>query len=112
VTGRRRVVFTGVGPVTPIGIGREPFWEAALSGTDASHEVRGFDTSLHKVHRACEVRDFNPPEVEGKPGRASTLAIAAADLALRDAGLKPPLGRAGVDGRRDSGPRKTQSHPA
>jgi len=96
VTGRRRVVITGLGPVTPIGIGREPFWTAALSGTDASGEVRGFDTSLYKVHRACEIREFDPPEVEGKPGRASTLAVAAADLALRDAGLEPPLERAGV----------------
>jgi 3-oxoacyl-[acyl-carrier-protein] synthase II len=90
------VVVTGVGPVTPIGIGRESFWAAALSGTDASDEIRAFDTSLYKVHRACEVRDFDPPEVEGKPGRASTLAVAAADLALRDAGLAPPLERAGV----------------
>ena len=50
---KNRVVVTGVGPVTPIGSGRENFWNAALAGTDGSGEVQKFDTSIYRFHRAC-----------------------------------------------------------
>src|SRR5262249_49372363 len=53
-----RVVVTGVGVITPIGIGRQRFWSAVLAGTSAVAEVTSFDTSRYKVHRGCEVRDF------------------------------------------------------
>jgi len=92
----RRVVVTGLGLVTSVGIGRDAFWTAILAGTDGSDEVRTFDTSRYKVHRACEVKDLIPPKLESDPGPASVLAAAAAELALRDAGLDPPLGDAGL----------------
>src|SRR5262245_8766106 len=91
-SGAGRVVVTGVGMVTPIGTGRERFWPAALSGACGATEIARFDTARYKVHRGCEVHDFDFAAVAGGPppagmGRASQLAIAATHLALADAGL-------------------------
>ncbi len=88
----RRVVVTGVGMVTPIGTGRERFWSAVRAGTSGVTEITRFDTSRYKVHRGCEVQDFDFEEIVGAPspagmGRASQLAIAATHLALADAAL-------------------------
>jgi len=87
-----RVVVTGVGMITPIGIGRERFWSAAQSGASGVTEIARFDTSRYKVHRGCEVHDFDFERVVGAPppagmGRASQLAVAATHLAFADAGL-------------------------
>ena len=93
---KRRVVVTGVGPVTPIGSGKEKFWNAAVGGADGSAEVGKFDTSMYKFHRACEVKEFSSNGLEGEAGPASRLAIAATELALQDAGLGTPVGNAGL----------------
>jgi 3-oxoacyl-[acyl-carrier-protein] synthase II len=87
-----RVVVTGVGMVTPVGTGRDRFWSAVRSGTSGVREITRFDTSRYKVHRGCEVPDFDFEKVVGAPppagmGRASQLAIAGTHLALADAGL-------------------------
>jgi 3-oxoacyl-[acyl-carrier-protein] synthase II len=92
----RRTVVTGLGPVTPIGIGRDAFWNAVVAGVDGSDEVRRFDTSMYKVHRACEVKDLVAPRLAGDPGPASILAAAATQLAIEDAGLDAPPGEAGL----------------
>jgi 3-oxoacyl-[acyl-carrier-protein] synthase II len=89
----RRVVITGLGVVTPVGVGRGPFWEAILAGRHGFAPVRSFDTSALPVHLGAEVgEDFQPEDHvrtldPGSVGRASQLAIAAARLALADAGL-------------------------
>lgn len=90
----RRVVVTGIGVVTPIGTGREAFWEALLAGRSGFAPVATFDTSRHPAHLGAEVRDFEPqPWVRtldpARLGRASQMAVAAARLALADAGLAP-----------------------
>jgi len=100
----RRVVITGLGVVTPVGVGRGPFWEAILSGRHGFAPVRSFDTSALPVHLGAEVgEDFRPEEHvrtldPGEVGRASQLAIAAARLALEDAGIgaELPPDRCGV----------------
>ncbi len=87
------VVLTGLGAVTPIGTGRADFWAGILEGRNGFADVVSFDTSRFKVHCGCEVRDFEPapyfdvqdPETMG---RTSQLAVAAARLALSDAGLE------------------------
>lgn len=91
-----RVVITGLGPVTPIGSGKEIFWNALLAGTEGAAEVRKFDTSMYKVHRGCEVKGFERPDLKGDPGPASYLAVAGAKLALEDAGLSDPPRDTGV----------------
>ena len=101
---RSRVVVTGVGVVTSIGSGVESFWRALLGGDCGIGPVESFDTSKYSVHIGGEVKTFDPaPFVKRLPiermGRASQLAIAAARLALKDAGLSPdalPADKVGV----------------
>jgi 3-oxoacyl-[acyl-carrier-protein] synthase II len=91
---QRRVVITGVGPVTSIGIGREMFWESLLKGRNGISPVSSFDTSGHKVHNGAEVKGFDPAAFitnlsPNRIGRTSQFAIAAARLALVDARASP-----------------------
>jgi 3-oxoacyl-[acyl-carrier-protein] synthase II len=87
-----RIAVTGIGVVTPIGTGRRQFWEGLLAGKSGFAPVESFDTGRHSVHLGAEVRGFRgEPWVRrldpGYLGRASQMAIAAAHLALADAGL-------------------------
>jgi 3-oxoacyl-[acyl-carrier-protein] synthase II len=87
-----RIAVTGIGVVTPIGTGRQEFWERLLAGASGFAPVESFDTSRHTVHLGAEVKGFRgEPWVRrldpGYLGRASQMAIAAARLALEDAGL-------------------------
>jgi 3-oxoacyl-[acyl-carrier-protein] synthase II len=87
-----RVAITGIGTVTPLGVGREAFWRPLLAGECAFGPVESFDTGRYRVHRGAEVRDFRAEDhfLRLDPvglGRASQFAVAAARLALADAGL-------------------------
>jgi 3-oxoacyl-[acyl-carrier-protein] synthase II len=87
-----RIVITGIGLVTPIGTGCEEFWKNLLAGRSGFAPVQSFDTSGYNVHRGAEVKDFNAEEYTlnldaAHLGRASQFAIAAARLALADAGV-------------------------
>ena len=89
-----RVVVTGIGVVTSVGIGVEPFWRNVLAGQSGIGPVESFDTGRYAVHVGGEVKRFVPAEfVKTLPvdsmARASQLAIAAARLALADAGIAP-----------------------
>src|SRR5688500_9920214 len=90
----RRVVITGIGCVTPIGIGRKQFWGALLKGESGSRRIESFDVSNSPVKIAAEVRDFdweaqlNPKDRKHVP-RTVPLALAAAREALEDANLIP-----------------------
>lgn len=101
---RRRVLVTGVGLVTPIGIGRAEAWEAAKTGRSGSGLITRFDTSEHACKIACEVDGFEPLDYVDKRAarrldRASQYAVAAALLAIDDAGIsRDALGsRAGIN---------------
>jgi 3-oxoacyl-[acyl-carrier-protein] synthase II len=90
----RRIVVTGIGAVTPVGTGRREMWEALLAGRSGFSAVESFDTAAHPVHRGAEVKGFRPEAHvrrldPARLGRASQLAIAAAWLALEDAGTDP-----------------------
>ncbi|MDP9122035.1 MAG: beta-ketoacyl-[acyl-carrier-protein] synthase family protein, partial [Acidobacteriota bacterium] len=89
-----RVVVTGIGAVTPIGTGRQSLWQSLLAGTSGFAPVASFDTKAFPVHLGAEVRGFAAEEYvrtlsPERLGRASQLGIAAAYLALADAGLEP-----------------------
>ncbi|MGH9943884.1 MAG: beta-ketoacyl synthase N-terminal-like domain-containing protein, partial [Pyrinomonadaceae bacterium] len=90
----RRVVITGIGCVTPIGTGRENFWQALRRGESGVRRIESFDVSASPVQIAAEVRDFdweaqlNPKDRRHVP-RTVPLALAAAREALADARLHP-----------------------
>lgn len=88
----RRVVVTGIGVLTPIGIGRERFWDQVLEAANGIDEVTSFCTANYKVHRGGELRGFRASQHvlrqdPNQMGRTSQLAVAAARLALSDADL-------------------------
>lgn len=87
-----RVVVTGLGVVSSVGIGKDAFWKAVLNGKSGISEVTSFDTGVFRCKRGGEVKDFNPEEFIPKRrikfiGRASQLAVAASSLAVSDAGV-------------------------
>jgi 3-oxoacyl-[acyl-carrier-protein] synthase II len=90
----RRVVITGIGCVTPLGIGREKFWKGLLSGASGIRRIEAFDVSDSPVQIAAEVPDFdwqaqlNPKDRKHVP-RTVPLALAAAREALDDAKIFP-----------------------
>jgi 3-oxoacyl-[acyl-carrier-protein] synthase II len=89
-----RIVITGLGVVSPVGIGVRPFWEAVVAGRSGVDWIKSFDASSLYCRIAGEVRDFVPedwmePKEAKRAGRFSQFAVAAARLALQDAGLHP-----------------------
>ena len=88
----KRAVVTGMGMVSPNGIGKEAFCRAILAGTSGVKRITRFDASDLPVQIAGEITDFNEfdwiePRERKHVSRAVPLAIAASDEALRDAGL-------------------------
>lgn len=88
-----RVVVTGIGLVTPCGIGREETWSALLAGRSGVAPITLFDTAAFRVKIAAEVKKWDPlPFIEKKKlkemGRFCEFAVAAAQEASRDAGLE------------------------
>ena len=89
----RRVVVTGVGLLTPLGIGTEASWEAIRAGKCGIGPITRFDASAFSCRIAGEVKGFDPASyIEKKEikkmGRFIQFAIAAAEFALKDSGLK------------------------
>ena len=89
----RRVVVTGVGLVSPLGVGTEESWQALLAGKSGVAPITHFDASQFSCRIAAEVKGFDPlrwiPKKEVKKmGRFIHLAIAAGDFAMEMAGLK------------------------
>ena len=102
---RRRVVITGLGPITCIGTGREAFWQSIRAGRSGISRVTAFDTSEIKAHCGGEIRDwdptrFFPPHRLKRLDRYAQFAVASTLLALEDAGLawsrEQPTLRTGV----------------
>jgi 3-oxoacyl-[acyl-carrier-protein] synthase II len=91
---RRRVVVTGVGLITPVGIGVETAWDALLRGVPGGGPITHFDADERYVTRiACEVNDFDASGVlDSKEirryDRFAQFALVAADEAMRNAGLE------------------------
>jgi 3-oxoacyl-[acyl-carrier-protein] synthase II len=91
---------TGVGLVSPVGIGTEETWQALLSGRSGAGPITLFDASHHSTRFACEVKGFDPLRwIEKKDvkkvDRFIQFAIAASDLALEDAAYAVDAAEAG-----------------
>lgn len=88
----RRVVVTGMGAITPIGLSVEEFWQSVKEGKIGFGEITKFDTEGYKCHLAAEVKDFDAKQyMDAKAARRMELfcqyAVAAAKEAITDAAL-------------------------
>jgi len=93
VSSERRVVITGVGLVSALGIGTDATWQGLLEGRSGASNITLFDASQHSTRFAAEVKGFDPLNwVEKKDvkkmDRFIQFAVAAADFSLKDSGLK------------------------
>ncbi|MGW7345144.1 beta-ketoacyl-[acyl-carrier-protein] synthase family protein [Streptomyces sp. NPDC054854] len=102
-TGKRRVVLTGFGVISSIGIGAEEFTASLRAGRSGVSPISVFDVEGFAHVNGCEVKGFDPEQwITRTPvaelGRASRFAVAAARMAVRDAGLDPAdlAGRRGL----------------
>jgi 3-oxoacyl-[acyl-carrier-protein] synthase II len=89
----RRVVVTGVGLLSSVGIGTEATWQGVLAGASGIGRITAFDASLFSCQIAGEIRGFDPANyIEKKEikkmGRFIQFAIAAADCAMSSSGLR------------------------
>lgn len=91
---KRRVVITGMGAVTPFGVGVEKFWNSLLEGKSGISHIENFDTEGQGVLIAGEVKneDFDPaeyinPKEAKRMDRYTQFGMVAADEAIADAGL-------------------------
>jgi 3-oxoacyl-[acyl-carrier-protein] synthase II len=89
-----RVAITGLGPVTPIGIGVGEFWDSLKAGKSGAGKLERFPAEGYTSQVSAEVRDFNPgdfmtPKQERRFQTFTQFAFAAATLALADAALEP-----------------------
>jgi 3-oxoacyl-[acyl-carrier-protein] synthase II len=92
LNGRRRVVITGLGAVTPLGNDVETTWQNLVAGRSGAGEITQFDSSDYAVHFACEVKDFDPTDyIDRKQARRmdrfAHLIVAAARQAEADSGI-------------------------
>jgi 3-oxoacyl-[acyl-carrier-protein] synthase II len=88
----KRVVITGVGLITPIGIGKNDFWGSLASGRSGIRKITRFDVSSYPSQTAGEVDNFDPtdfmdPKTAKRMDRFSQFAVACARMAVDDARL-------------------------
>jgi len=88
-----RVVVTGIGMVTPLGVGKEDFADNLFSGKTGISEIQSFDTSPFSSHLGAEVINFNPRDFISvknmrRMDKTSLFTTAAARMALHDAGVE------------------------
>ena len=90
---KRRVVVTGIGVISPNGIGKDNVYNAMISGKSAVRLVDGFDVSTFNTRIAAEVRDFDPfvfglnHDEAVRMDRYVQFAVVAADMAIKDSNL-------------------------
>jgi 3-oxoacyl-[acyl-carrier-protein] synthase II len=101
--GRRRVVVTGIGAVTPLGNDIETTWDNLLAGESGAAPIKQFDASAYPVTFACELKDFDPRtwmdhKQARRMDRFAQMIVAAARQAEEDSGfdVKPEAERVGA----------------
>jgi len=90
---KNRVVITGLGPVTPVGIGKNKFWQSLIQGKCGIDRISYFDTEKYPTKIAAEVKDFNYTNYisikeANRMDKSTQFSIVAAMLALEDSKLK------------------------
>jgi 3-oxoacyl-[acyl-carrier-protein] synthase II len=93
--GEKRIVITGLGPVTPLGTGLDPLWNGLAAGKSGVMKLQAFDADNVGTQIAAEVRDFDPKQYVKQRkslkvmARDIQLAVGAAELAVQDSKLDP-----------------------
>jgi 3-oxoacyl-[acyl-carrier-protein] synthase II len=92
---KRRAVITGLGVISPIGIGKETYWESLKSGRSGVGLVSFFDTTNYNSRIDAEIKNWQPElyierKLIKRMDRFTQFAYVAADMAVRDAGLDAP----------------------
>src|SRR5919206_2556773 len=92
LNGRRRVVITGLGMVSPLGNDVESSWQALIDGESGAAEITAFDHENYGVHFACELKDFDPTtwidrKAARRMDRFAQMILAAARQAEQDSGV-------------------------
>jgi 3-oxoacyl-[acyl-carrier-protein] synthase II len=90
--GRRRVVITGMGMVSPLGNDVATSWSRLLAGESGAGEIQAFDHENYNVHFACELKDFDPTvwidrKAARRMDRFAQMILAAARQAEQDSGV-------------------------
>jgi 3-oxoacyl-[acyl-carrier-protein] synthase II len=90
---KKRVVITGLGVISSIGIGWQDFWNNLIAGKSGITKIESFDTTEYDRHFGGEVKNFKPEQFIDRRkikrmGRTSQLAVAASKLALEDAKIR------------------------
>ena len=106
---KRRVVVTGIGMISPLGVGNEATWQGLVEGRSGIGLITKFDASAYPCRIAGEVRGFNPEDwIEKKEVKKSDTfihyAVAAAQMAVDDAGLDMSQGRLRIASASSSAP--------
>jgi 3-oxoacyl-[acyl-carrier-protein] synthase II len=86
------IAVTGIGVISPLGIGRETFWESCRKAKTGIKKITSFDTTSLRSNIAGWIDDFNPrhflpPKSYRRMGRVSRMAVASSVEALQDSGL-------------------------
>ncbi len=88
----KRVVVTGIGAVSPLGLSAEETWKNMLAGVSGCDIIKQMDASRYKSQIACEVKDFDPTQwIDRKEARKMDkfcqMAVASADMAIKDSAM-------------------------
>jgi len=91
---KRRVVVTGIGALTPIGLSPLEFWENMMNGISGSKMINSFDTSRVDTKFACELKGFDPLNYMDKKtarrlDKYAQYALASAGQAIEDGNINP-----------------------
>ncbi|MCH8035216.1 MAG: beta-ketoacyl-ACP synthase II, partial [Bacteroidetes bacterium] len=91
---KRRVVVTGMGAISPLGLTADELWEGFMNGKTGAANITKFDTSNLKTHFACEVKGFDPQDyIDRKAARRmdpfAQYAMASSGQAIKDSNLNP-----------------------
>ena len=88
----KKIVVTGIGLITPLGLDRESTWKSITLGKNGIRKIKSFDPEPYQTQIAAEIDDFNPEEILGRKfarrlDRFAQFACVAAKEAIKDSGL-------------------------
>jgi 3-oxoacyl-[acyl-carrier-protein] synthase II len=90
--GRRRIVVTGMGAITPLGLDVPSFWDGLIHGRSGAAPITRFDASNYDTKFGCEVKNFNPLDfidrkMQNRMDLFTQFGMASSDMAIKDSGI-------------------------